>query len=378
MRQNIKLKKGRLKLPQGPEEPPEIYSELSAHFGHPESKILPKILERLVSHEEAELLLLLPASIKQVAEKSGIPVSKAAEILESLFKRGIVLPQTFENEEKGYALCGNLLDSTLFEIGYRKEQGTASPTDLELIDLWDELFEEELMKKSRPADNVPTARVIPVNKAITVETEILPFEAVSEIIKSARVIAVARCPCRTRGRHCENPLETCILLNEVAEIVIKRQIARKITTEEALSILEHCEDLGLVHHTDNASEGLSFICNCCPCCCFFLRGLLRYGKRNTTKSRYRSIIDKDLCTGCGVCETRCVFGAIKIENKIAQSDPQRCFGCGLCATKCPTNAISLIPVRGREHIPERTAQNLMPALPPYDMLLQNSKENPDA
>lgn len=361
-------------MPQDSEESLEVYSELSSHFGHPESKILPKILERLVSHEEAKMLLLLPASIKQVAEKSGIPVSKAAEILESLFKRGLVLPQILEDGEKGYALCGNLLDSTLFEIGYRKEQGNTSSTDLELIDLWDEFFEEELMKKRHPTDNVPIARVIPVNKAISVEAEILPFEVVSDIIKSAWVIAVARCPCRTRGRHCEYPLETCILLNDVAEILIKRQIARKISTEEALSILEHCEDLGLVHHADNASEGLSFICNCCPCCCFFLRGLLRYGKGNTTKSRYRAAINKDLCIGCGVCESRCVFGSIKVENKVAYSDPQKCFGCGLCATKCPTQAISLIPVRGKEHIPKKKAQNLMPALPPYNILLQNLKE----
>ena len=358
-------------MPRSSKASPKIYLELSSHFGCPDSKILPKILEKLVSYEEAKMLLLLPASIKQVAEKLGISVSKVAGNLESLFKRGLVLPQIFEDGEKGYALCGNLLDSILFEIGYRREQGNLSSIDLELIDLWDEFFEKELMGKSLPTDNIPVARVIPVNKAISVEAEILPFEIASGIIKKARVIAVAQCPCRTRGRHCDYPLETCILLNDVAEILIKRQIARKITTKEALSILEYCEDLGLVHHTDNASEGLSFICNCCSCCCFFLRGLLRYGKGNTTKSRYRAVINRELCIGCGVCESRCVFGAIKLENKVAYSDPQKCFGCGLCSTKCPTQAISLIPVRGKEHIPKKTAQNLMPALPTHDILLQN-------
>ncbi len=62
-----------------------------------------------------------------------------------------------------------------------------------------------------------------------------------------------------KRKKCENPLETCILLNNVADILINRQVAKKITTEEALKILEQCEDLGLVHHADNASEEFSFI-----------------------------------------------------------------------------------------------------------------------
>jgi len=351
----------------------EIYFELSSHFGYPKSEILPKILEKLVSYEEAKILVLLPASIKQIAEKTKIPSSKVAEILESLFKRGLVLPQTFD-EGEGYALCGNLIDSTLFEIGHRKKEGSLSAADIEVIDLWDEMFEKEMMKKKLPTDNVQVARVIPVERAISVETEILPFEVVSGIVKSSRVVAVAQCPCRTRGRNCDYPLETCILLNDVAEILIKRGVARKITTEEALKILTQCEDLGLVHHVDNALDELSFICNCCPCCCFFLRGLIRYGKRNTTKSRYRAVVSEDLCTGCGVCVNRCVFGAMKLENGVAYSDPEKCFGCGLCATKCPVQAISLIPVRGKEHIPEKKAPNLLAALPQHKALLENLKK----
>jgi len=361
-------------LASKPEKSPEIYLELSSHFGQPKSEILPKILEKLVSLDEAEILVKLPNTIKQIAEKTEIPISKVTKVLEGLFKQGLVLPQKFDDGEQGYVLCGNLIDSILFEIGNRKRQENLSSTDLEVIDLWDELFENEMMKKKLPIDNIPTARVIPVNKAINVESEILPYEVVSGILKSSKVIAVAQCPCRTRGRKCENPLETCILLNDVADIVIKRGVARKITTEEALNILDHCEDLGLVHHADNASKGFSFICNCCSCCCFFLRGLIYYGKGNTTKSRYRAVVNKDLCYGCGVCEDRCVFGVMKVENDVAFSDPEKCFGCGLCATKCPAQAISLIAVRQKEHIPERAALNLLPALPSHKTLLENMKK----
>jgi formate hydrogenlyase subunit 6/NADH:ubiquinone oxidoreductase subunit I len=163
-------------------------------------------------------------------------------------------------------------------------------------------------------------------------------------------------------------------LNDVAEILVKRGVARKITIEEALSIIERCEDLGLVHHADNASHGFSFICNCCSCCCFFLRGLIHYGKGNTAKSRYRAVVEKDLCNGCGLCEGRCVFGAMRIENGVAYSNPEKCYGCGLCATKCPTKAISLKLVRDRTHIPEGKAFNLLPALPPHEILLENMRK----
>ncbi|MEW5761378.1 MAG: 4Fe-4S binding protein, partial [Candidatus Thermoplasmatota archaeon] len=39
------------------------------------------------------------------------------------------------------------------------------------------------------------------------------------------------------------------------------------------------------------------------------------------------------CTGCGLCESSCPYGAIKIE-KIAKIDEKKCFGCGLCVSRC--------------------------------------------
>lgn len=351
----------------------QTYIALSSHFGQPKSEILPKILRKIVTIEEAKILLLLPSTPKEISKKTNIPTIKVTSILEDLFKRGLVLHQKIENAN-GYALCGNLIDSILFEIGRRIKQKKLSQKDLDVIELWEELFEKEIMKKKSPADNVQTARVIPVKKVIEVETVILPSEDIAEIIKSSKVIAVAQCPCRTRARRCNNPLETCILLNETASILIERGVAREITHEEALNILEHCEDLGLVHHADNASEGFNFICNCCPCCCFFLRGLIFYGKRNNTKSRYISIVNKELCNGCGVCEKRCVFGAMKIVDGVASSDPDKCFGCGLCATKCPNQSIKLKPIRPEEHIPKGKAHSFLPPLPPYSVLLENLRK----
>ena len=50
-----------------------------------------------------------------------------------------------------------------------------------------------------------------------------------------------------------------------------------------------------------------------------------------------AFIDKKFCTGCGVCEEVCRFGAIK-NFKV---DPISCEGCGFCFHVCPEEAISM-------------------------------------
>ncbi len=58
-----------------------------------------------------------------------------------------------------------------------------------------------------------------------------------------------------------------------------------------------------------------------------------------------SIIDVELCRGCGTCVTVCEYGAISLQTKegvtFAQVNEALCKGCGTCATFCPTNAIDI-------------------------------------
>ncbi|MGB3905050.1 MAG: 4Fe-4S binding protein [Anaerolineae bacterium] len=49
----------------------------------------------------------------------------------------------------------------------------------------------------------------------------------------------------------------------------------------------------------------------------------------------------DLCTGCGLCETSCVYGAITVDGEKADLDETLCQGCGLCVTRCPTPALEM-------------------------------------
>jgi heterodisulfide reductase subunit A-like polyferredoxin len=50
-------------------------------------------------------------------------------------------------------------------------------------------------------------------------------------------------------------------------------------------------------------------------------------------------LDDDACTGCGLCETSCVYGAIRMVGERAALTRETCTGCGLCVTRCPVRAL---------------------------------------
>lgn len=56
-----------------------------------------------------------------------------------------------------------------------------------------------------------------------------------------------------------------------------------------------------------------------------------------------SVVDPDLCTGCGTCSDNCPYAAIakdEVTHKAIVTDVI-CKGCGICATNCPEGAISI-------------------------------------
>ncbi len=52
-------------------------------------------------------------------------------------------------------------------------------------------------------------------------------------------------------------------------------------------------------------------------------------------------LDEELCTGCGLCETSCVYQAIAVVDGRAELDQDLCQGCGLCVTRCPVRALEM-------------------------------------
>ncbi|MBS7626646.1 4Fe-4S binding protein [Candidatus Bathyarchaeota archaeon] len=52
-----------------------------------------------------------------------------------------------------------------------------------------------------------------------------------------------------------------------------------------------------------------------------------------------AVVDKEKCTGCGICKRCCFYFAIDIEGGKASVDLEKCDGCGLCQEVCPEDAV---------------------------------------
>ncbi len=66
-----------------------------------------------------------------------------------------------------------------------------------------------------------------------------------------------------------------------------------------------------------------------------------------------SAVDESRCIGCGLCESSCSFGAIrlkKVEGKgwRAENYSALCKGCGVCAAACPQQAIDMKHFREKQ------------------------------
>jgi len=311
-------------------------SQLAARLGYPDSKPLLTILEKLVSESEAEWMMNLPATPNDLAQKMKVIKTSAADALEDLFMRGLVLISDQTPAGPLYvfdANPGRFMDMILADPRY-KVLGD------EFYDLWKKFYNDELAYKPRSAEKY-SFRIVPINQRIEDKRAILPQEQATTIIKNARKIVVQNCPCRVRERKCDSPLEVCFSLDKTAEYLRSRNLGREINVEEALHIVEEAEKAGLIHETDNTDHP-TVLCNCCTCCCVFLEAITVYHQQNVvSKSRFVAYIDPQECIACGVCVERCHFEAIAQTDEGMRIDLQKCYGCGLCSSTCPSDAITL-------------------------------------
>jgi electron transport complex protein RnfB len=334
----------------------ELYDELSdlfnrIGFGGRKGPEMIALLSSLFNEDEARTALNLspfaPESPQQVAERMGEDPETMARRLDEMADKGLIYCST-RGDEKWYKTIQ--LVPGIFELQFMK--GEVNERAKELARLFDALHnaparEEEGEARPASGQGVHFARVIPIEKSVTTEIDVFPFEEAKKYVDEADTITVSVCYCRHEhrllDRGCEYPDDVCLQFGSFAKFVKERGFGREITRDEAQEILKKSADAGLVHTSSNTREQIDFICNCCTCCCGILAGVSRYGAPvRTVSSNYEITIDPDECTACGECVERCQMDAISLEGDAAELNLERCIGCGVCVYHCPGEALSLV------------------------------------
>ena len=323
------------------------YLALAQKIGLGESKIIPELFRMIADLSEADLLLALPGTAAEMAEKFGTPADEMEKKLHHLFIKGLVFPSPRKTPTV-YRACRDLVqfhDATIL--------WPDAPRDF--LDRWQDYMEEEWPDTAKAISTMlprPFTRVIPVGVAVNATTHILAFEDIKEIIDKSRSLAVTNCTCRLIAHKCDKPLEACLQVNNAADYSIARGTGRELTKQQAMDLIRETEEAGLVHVVVNKQDVDHFICNCCACCCQTFPVLIKYGISVVEPSRFAALVDPELCTACETCLGRCFFGAITI-NDVAEIDSEKCLGCGLCQVTCPTEAITMKEIRQQDFVPEK-------------------------
>ena len=344
----------------------EIYEKLRARLdmfpqGFPKTKsgVEIEILEHLFSPEEAEIALSMRPYIEAVAtiaERTGRDEKKLVATLYDMSKRGLILRYTESEEKRYYALAPWMIGIWEFQLNALTDEN---------IKLYEKFYLEGMVQGRQKVTSAGF-RVIPIEEEIQQFKEVQPFERISEIINGQTRFAVAPCICRKEakmmGEGCDKLMEACMMFGVAADYYIENELAREITKEEALQVLDKAEEDGLIHFSSNHTDDKIFICNCCGCCCKALANLVKYDNPHAIgKSNYYALLDKDSCTDCEDCLERCQVNAIQFEDDSIVIQQEKCIGCGLCMSACPTEAISMVA---------KSPENASPIFTNNDEMLQ--------
>jgi Na+-translocating ferredoxin:NAD+ oxidoreductase subunit B len=309
--------------------------------GAPKNPLFDEILRILFTPEEANITRAMNFTLKRedrIAFDAGLDIKDARRYLENMARK-LILFSKGKDDGRYYSLLPLL--PGIYEFPFMKGGGT--PVHNKLAKLWDRYYELGL-GQSFGGSSTPLARVISVERTIPLNIDIHPYEKVSWVIEEADFLSVGKCSCRVIHKKCGHSLDTCLIFGDFGRFLTQRGVSREITREEAFDILDRSEGEGLVHTTNNVRKNISYICNCCTCCCLVLQGISRLKNPNAVaRSGYVAKVDQNVCTGCKTCmDERCNFEAISMEENRAVVDHERCIGCGLCVSGCPEHAVALV------------------------------------
>ncbi len=317
-------------------------------FPRTESGVELKLLAKLFSAEDATLastLTMDPRPLHEIAEQNRISETEAKQRLIGMVKRGLI-------DIKRDAGTGFAFHLIPFVVGFYERQN--ANIDKEFAELFEQYYHESFHSTMLSEPSVH--RIIPLEKAIPVDIDVMPYQKASTYLDQAQSWGVLDCICRVQkrliGQACEHSVRNCLVFSPKPNAFVRSEEIEALSREQALEVLAEADREGLVHSVNNAQTEVYYICNCCTCSCGVLRGMVEYGSENSiARSDFYARVDGDLCTGCETCLERCPFDALEMLDGLCQVDRKACYGCGLCISACETGALSLIQKSPEELAP---------------------------
>jgi Pyruvate/2-oxoacid:ferredoxin oxidoreductase delta subunit len=359
--------------------PDQTYERLQRRLdrmptGAPDTPAFRRILRLLFTPEEADLAATIPSlcPVSTLAERLGRDEDELQATLTDMARRGLV----FDIEQGGrrWAALAPVVIG-FFEFTFMRVRDDA-PME-ELARLFDQyLFTDPEHRFAHAVfrGNTQIGRSLVWEESLPADpgVEVLDWERATELISSASAVAVSRCPCREHARllgtACDAPLRTCLSLNAGAETLARAGIAERISNEEGLAILAESKAAGLAQTADNVQRDVSYICNCCGCCCGMMQAIRGAGIHNAiVSSNWVAVTDHSLCRGCKKCSEACPADAVtRVDNEgrgrrkyWAVVNEQRCLGCGVCTDVCRWDARTMVSRPRRVTTPETTIDRMI-------------------
>lgn len=210
----------------------------------------------------------------------------------------------------------------------------------------------------RVSTYVNSGKEIILNQPLESIQEIHPKGDIYTLLeKNKNEIAVMNCFCRThkkihKNEECEFglPVEGCITLGALSRQVVDNGVAKHLTFEEAVHLLNEFSKKGAIHtiyhYHNDANYDEIVVCNCCPDCCLLYSGYKEGGlSKIFARCYYKpNMIDEDKCVGCNLCGKHCPTEATYYDKKSKKLvfDYDKCIGCGQCVNQCKFHVREMI------------------------------------